>query len=115
MAVAADSAAASGDNAGALSAWREALMLLPADSRQHRLVSDKIAELSSAVDKAAVPQPASRGGRAAGIGALGLLIWKLKAVIFVLLTKVKLLALGLTKLSTLFSMLLSLGVYWEIW
>ncbi len=52
---------------------------------------------------------------AMGVGAIALLIWKFKAVLAFVLTKGKLLLLGLTKSSTLLSMLLSLGVYWSIW
>jgi Zn-dependent protease len=49
------------------------------------------------------------------MGALGLLIWKFKIVILFLLTKGKLLLLGLTKASTFFSMFLSFTVYWSVW
>jgi Zn-dependent protease len=48
----------------------------------------------------------------AGVGTLGLLLFKFKFIIFLFLTKAKFLLLGLTKASTLFSMLLSMGVYW---
>jgi Zn-dependent protease len=40
---------------------------------------------------------------------------KFKSLLVLLLTKGKLLLLGLTKTSTLFSMLLSVGVYWTVW
>jgi Zn-dependent protease len=46
---------------------------------------------------------------------LGLLLWKFKFLAVFVLTKAKLLLLGLTKASTLFSMLLSFGVYWTVW
>ena len=45
--------------------------------------------------------------------ALGLALLKLKSVLFLVLAKGKLLLLGLTKLGTLSTMLLSLGVYWS--
>ncbi len=48
----------------------------------------------------------------AGVGTLGLLLWKFKFIAFLVVTKAKFLLLGLTKASTLFSMLLSVGVYW---
>src|SRR5262249_16684796 len=51
----------------------------------------------------------------AALGAAGLFLWKLKFVLVFLLTKAKLLVFGLTKVTTLFSMLLSLGVYWTQW
>jgi Zn-dependent protease len=49
------------------------------------------------------------------VGAAGLLLWKLKFVLVFILTKGKLLLLGLTKGSTLFSMLLSFGLYVQWW
>jgi Zn-dependent protease len=42
----------------------------------------------------------------------GLFLWKFKAIALLVVSKGKLLLLGLTKSSTLFSMLASLGVYW---
>lgn len=47
------------------------------------------------------------------LGAIALFLWKFKIVIAFLLTKGKLLLLGFTKAGTLFSMLLSVGVYWQ--
>jgi Zn-dependent protease len=44
-----------------------------------------------------------------------LLLWKFKFLLVFALTKAKLLLLGLTKASTFFSMLLSVGVYWTLW
>lgn len=63
------------------------------------------------------PPLESRGakGLIVGAGAIALLLWKFKFVVVFLLTKGKVLLLGLTKSSTLFSMLLSIGVYWTIW
>jgi Zn-dependent protease len=108
-----------GDFTGALAAWREAIELLPPDSRQHQVVSEKIDELSRRVlqgggsAQAAAPQHSNAAKKAAaGLGALGLLLWKLKVVLLFALTKGKLLLLGLTKASTLLSMLVSLGAYW---
>lgn len=118
LAAAAGAATAAHDTLGALTAWREALDLLPPDSRQHAVVAETIAELSKRIDAApnaapAPPKPkwASRGGV---LGAIGLVIWKLKFVLVLLLTKGKLLLLGLTKGSTLFSMLFSLSIYWRL-
>lgn len=111
-----------GDLGAALAAWREALVLLPPDSRQRQVVSAKIAELSRTVGGSARPaaapgQTSASAGKkaAAGLGALGLLLWKFKVALIFIATKGKLLLLGLTKASTIFSMLLSLGVYWTIW
>jgi len=117
LAAAAERAAQAGDRSSALAAWREALDLLPRDSTQHHLVSARVLELSRALDQEPqAPRQASRAGRnAAGLGALGALLVKFKFALIFLLTKAKLLLLGLTKASTFFSMLLSAGVYWSIW
>src|SRR5262249_35422736 len=48
-------------------------------------------------------------------GPLGILLWKFKAVGLLLLTKGKLILLGLTKLSTLTTMLGAMGVYWALY
>src|SRR5690606_29237852 len=105
-----------GDKAAALVALRRALELLPSRSRQHAQLTEQVRDLSREVDGAPGPTPqdgASWGKRAAGGAAvLGLLLWKLKFVLGYLFAQGKLLLLGLTKLSTLASMLLSLGVYW---
>ncbi len=99
-----------GDILLALQCWREALELLPAGSKQHQIVSGKITELgplASSTVPATDPtaKPKTIGSRiTGGLGALALLGWKLKTVV-----------LGLTKATTLFSMLLSFGVYWTVW
>src|SRR5262249_44637075 len=51
----------------------------------------------------------------AALGPVGLLAWKFKFVLAFLVTKGKLLLVGLTQASTFFSMLLSLGLYWTQW
>jgi Zn-dependent protease len=117
LAAAAERATQGGDRSAALAAWREALDLLPGDSTQHQVVSARVLELSRALDREApVAKRTSHPGRnAAGLGALGALLLKFKFALVFLLTKAKLLLLGLTKASTFFSMLLSAGVYWTIW
>src|SRR5438876_9746245 len=106
-----------GDPSGALAAWRQALDLLPRDTTQHQAVSARIVALSRTVDGEPVAgKPGSRWGKgAAGLGAIGALLAKFKFAVVFLLTKAKLLLFGLTKAGTLFSMLLSAGVYWTIW
>jgi Zn-dependent protease len=99
----------------ALTAWRQALGLLPPDSRQAAVVAGRVEVLSRRIEKdpasaAAADPEAGRhtfGGawRQGGIGA----------VLLLLLSKGKLLLLGLTKLGTLTSMLAFLGVYWAIY
>jgi Zn-dependent protease len=132
LAADAEDAAGRGDIVGALGKWREALDLLPAGSRQREVVTAKVNALSEQVRTdpavaraaAAAPQasqPTSAGGQgklkaaAAAVGGVGLLLWKFKFAAGFLLTKGKLLLLGLTKASTLFSMLLATGVYWTLW
>ncbi len=114
-------AKAAEDPLSALTAWRSALELLPPSSRQADVIAARVEELSRTVDAGPSPAggPASEkpswakgGGLLAGAG---LLLWKLKAVLAFVLTKGKVLLLGLTKSSTLFSMLLSAGLYWTIW
>jgi len=118
----AEDAAARGNGPAALAAWRTALELLPAGSRQHETVSAKVLALSRQVDGAAqsnvpaAPPPGSAWARwLAPLGAAGLIVWKLKFVVVFVLTKAKLLLLGLTKAPTLVSALASFGVYWTVW
>lgn len=104
-------AAASHDVAAELGAWREALALLPPGSRQHREISSRVDSLSTAVIDAP-PRDARPLWSAGALAGLGLLLWKFKAVIAFVLTKGKLLALGLTNSTTALSMLPAIGVYW---
>src|SRR2546427_9447836 len=114
----ADQAKQTGDAGGELAAWRQALEFLPPDTAQHQTVAARVAELSRAVDRQ--PAGAKHGSRvgkgaAGGLGALGLLFAKFKFALLFVITKAKLLVLGLTKASTLLSMLLSMGGYWALW
>ena len=119
-----------GDLTGAMTLWREALDLLPRQSQQYQTVAAKVETLGREIDRnpAAAREAAAKrqaagehhvkgklATTAAGIGALAVLLWKFKFIAVFLLTKGKLLLLGLTKTSTLFSMFLSLGVYWTVW
>ncbi len=112
----------SGDLQGALAAWRRALELLPPASQQAEIIAGQVEELSRQVDESPGEAGAEEdeGGFAWAKGGgvlatVGLLAWKLKAVLGFLVTKGKVLLLGLTKTSTLFSMLLSAGLYWSLW
>ncbi len=108
----------------ALALWREALELLPPRSRQHQVIAARVEELSRQADASpaataragedatAETRKAWAGGGAAGLGALGLFLWKMKFLAVLALTKAKFLLLGLTKASTFLSMFLSMGVYW---
>jgi Zn-dependent protease len=118
LAAQAEAAQAAGDLQGASSAWRSALLLLPPDSRQHAAISEKVGVLSRALEAqgAGAPPPGSRWARwLAPFGAFGLFVWKIKFVIALVLTKGKLLLLGLLKAPTLLSALASFGVYWTVW
>ena len=107
-----------------IQAWRRALELLPPESGQHRSISEKVSGLSLRLEQegdraddssTTVSQESGRSGgrwRWAGVGAAGLLAWKLKAVLAFVATKGKLLLVGLTKSGTSVSMLLSFGLYW---
>ena len=112
----------SSDPGAALATLRRAAELLPPGSSQHSWVIARIDERSRQLDSAPAgaarpaPQAPATGGRTAArggaIGAIALLLWKLKALVLLALTKGKLLLLGLSKGSTMFTMLLSFGVYW---
>src|SRR2546422_4040294 len=117
LAATADGAEQAGDPSAALAAWRQALDLLPADATQHQVVSARIAALSRSLDAgpAGAKHGSGLGKGAAGVGALGALLLKFKFALMFVLTKAKLLLLGLTKAGTFFSMLLSAGLYWTIW
>ncbi len=127
----ADHLEAAQDVRGALGKLRGALELLPAGSRQRSVVGDRVTRLSDQIDSGAAP-PTPEGVTVApdspeprrtaawwkigsAAGAVGLLAFKFKFVLVFLATKAKLLLLGLGKSTTLFSMILSLGLYWTLW
>ena len=120
----ADEAARAAQPADALAAWRRAHALLPPGSRQRELIEGKIDALARLPENApATPPPAadphapkSLWGRIIGsLGIVGVLLLKFKFALLFILTKAKLLLLGLTKMSTLLSMFVSFGVYWSLW
>lgn len=126
----------------ALTVWRRVLELLPPDTRQHQAIVARIAALRERVDAAGYsePEPAdstsaagklatgdpsveagpreasSRFGRqAALLGIAGLALWKFKFVFVFVATKLKFLVMGLSKSTTLLSMLVYLGPCWARW
>lgn len=130
LAAAAEAAAGRGDRVEEIANWRRALDLLPPGSRQAAQVGAKVEALSA---RAATPfqpappaplaagAPAAPAGAGAGAGAGEAerrRVWGARGALLTgltfLATKAKLLLLGLTKASTLFSMLLSVGVYWTV-
>jgi len=110
----ATAAAERGEDAVARGHWQEALTLLPASSPQHAQISARVGALTQRIDQSgrtpgratAAPSDHSWGKRIAGAGV---------AVALLLAGKLKLLLLGLTKLSTLFSMFGFVAVYWSIY
>jgi Zn-dependent protease len=110
-------AATRNDASAQLEAWRAAMPLLPAGSAQHAAIAERVQALSRGLSDPPPPAGANRTwtGGAGAIGAAALLLWKFKAVAAFVLTKGKLLVMGLSKGSTFFSMLAALGVYWTIW
>jgi Zn-dependent protease len=115
-----------GDTSTALARWREALRYLPVESRQYESVTRRIQGLSleltegvrsppepAVAEPPVAPQAKSRVPKPlAALGAVGAFIWKMKFIAVAVLSKAKLLLLGLTKLSTVLSMALTFGVYW---
>ncbi len=107
LAADAESDEQAGNGAGALEKWRAALPLLPSESQQYATINTKIAELARRTGAPqTTPKPQHPLRRLWGAIVTGVVI---------VLSKLKLLLLGLTKLSTLASMLLFLGVYWSLW
>ncbi|MBI5361827.1 MAG: site-2 protease family protein [Planctomycetes bacterium] len=101
------------DFGAALEAWRRALELLPPSTRQRAAIQAKVVELSGRVESKPAKKPVPKW--LASMGVVGALVWKSKFVLAFVLTKGKFVLLGLTKWKTALSMLLSLGVYWNLW
>jgi Zn-dependent protease len=115
-------AAAAATPLDALTRWRRALELLPANTKQHAAVQERVESLTREVDQgpaevkpAGASKSAGKKGLAAVLIAVGVLLLKFKSLVFLLLTKGKLLLLGLTKGSTFFSMFATFGVYLTMW
>jgi Zn-dependent protease len=106
-------AAVTGDVSAELTAWREAMTLLPDGTQQHRDVRARVEHLSAGLIDA--PAGDSRAAWSTGaVVGLGLIAWKFKAILAFVLTKGKLLALGLTNSTTALTMLPAIGVYWAV-
>lgn len=110
---------AAGDLRGALGAWRQAQPLLPRGSKQAAVIAEKIDFLVGEVDagRGGTPAPGTPGdvAPAPGAGKPGKgLFAGLGAVLLLVVTKGKFLLAGLTKGTTLFSMLVAFGAYWTV-
>jgi len=110
LAAQADGARKSGDPGTALIKWRQALELLPAGTRQRDVVTETIAALSRETDQG---KPATTNAAPGSHLKRGWLA--IAAAATFLLSKAKLLLIGLTKWKTLLSMLVFLGVYVQMW
>ncbi len=95
---------------GAKLAWTRALALLPPDSSEYRTAQARIQNIDLQLSDKHV-----WAKRFAKLGPAGVVLWKFKTVALLVLAKGKFVLLGLTKLSTLTSMLLFLGVYWSLY
>src|SRR5204863_817007 len=114
LAVAAEQAESQRDVPRALTLWRQALDRLPPDTKQYAAIVERVAALGDGTATDARQAEIDRirakyGKHGAVISAIAVFLVKFKFVIVLLLTKSKLLLLGLTKLSTLSSMVLFLG------
>ena len=111
LAAEAEAAEQAGNIPVALAKWREAMELLPPDSEQYATITARTSELARRVEPgkasaSATPDTRHPLKRAwAGIVSAALIV----------LSKAKLLLLGLTKLGTLSSMLVFFGLYWGLW
>jgi Zn-dependent protease len=85
--------------------WQQSMPLLPPDTVQHRSIQARIAEIEQLIPSSVSSHRGSLQKASMGLGPILLL----------LLTKGKLLLLGLTKMSTLVTMFASLGVYWSLY
>jgi Zn-dependent protease len=94
---------------GAKLAWERALALAPPGSSEYRTAKARIENIDLQLSDKHVW--AKRLGK---LGPAGVVLWKFKTVALLVLAKGKFVLLGLTKLSTLTSMLLFLGVYWSM-
>jgi Zn-dependent protease len=84
--------------------WEQSLKLLPEDTVQYRSIRARTEELDRQAEAAHAP---GAGWRKASMG--------IGPALLVLLAKGKFLLLGLAKMGTLLTMMLSLGVYWSIY
>jgi len=99
-----------GDLTAAVASWQAALPLVPADSQQHGQMATYLADLGRRAAGAGSSASGQTGGPAARRGALA----TVGAIAVAILAKAKFLLLGLSKAGTLFTMLLSFGVYWTV-
>jgi Zn-dependent protease len=104
----AQDAESGGQYAIAAERWHEALTLLPAGAAQMAAIEARLTALEPRLQQPGMPRKVSGSNTGGFLAAVG-------AVVLLLLTKAKFLLFGLTKLSTLLSMLAFFGLYWGVW
>lgn len=114
LAAEANQATAAKQWTAAVEAWRQALALLPPESRQYQVITAKLHDLETQ-HHAAEQDKSGAMKWVAALGPIGLILWKFKALLLLVATKGKLLLMGLTNLSTLSTMGLSLAFYWSMY
>lgn len=127
LATSAQAAEAKEDWTAALTAWRQTLDLLPPATQQADTIQARIVAISGRLDAGAGPPPSdgkgtpsppprsrSLRGIAGAVAAGAAILWKAKFIVVFVLTKAKVLLLGLTKLPTLLSMVVTVGLYTTI-
>ena len=112
LAASAEASSQAGDLVLAREYWEKARDLLPANSRQHAIIGERIADLTRRMDGG--PAEAPRGSLGTGSG------WSRVAAgagtaVLIFASKLKFLLLGLTKASTFVSMFAFFGVYWSVY
>jgi Zn-dependent protease len=114
LAASAEAAESAGDLLQARMNWENALKFLPADSKQHTIITGRVAGLNERLEPASPSSSAAKPANPdhpAWRRALG----GIATAFLLLLGKLKFLLLGLTKASTFFSMFAFFGVYWGIY
>lgn len=112
LAAEAQAAADAGDLTGAATKWRQALELLPPGTRQYSVIEGKLSALGREIDRIG-PSPPKRGEPEWSWLKRG---WvAIVAAGVFLVSKGKLLLVGLTKWKTLLTMLAFVGVYIQVW
>jgi Zn-dependent protease len=111
IAAEAETAKTNGDLLAQSAAWQRALDLLPFGSQQHTVITERLAAITRDLSKrrSSKTMAVLEAQKGKGIGAV------VGAVAILLLSKLKFLLLGLTKLKTVLSMLAFFGVYWSIY
>ena len=114
LAASAEQAEVAGDTNRAAELWREALDHLPPNTKQYTSILERVAALGQRgtmdARQAELARTRAKYGKYGSIvSAIAVFLVKFKFIIILLLTKGKLLLLGLTKLSTLSSMAVFLG------